>query len=53
MGQGFGSDFVFNSLFWSLHHVGGLKGEINPEDVPPESPLKLDTTSLKLVKILN
>jgi len=40
------NDFVVNSLAYSLHQSGQLKGLITPDMVPASSPIKLDTTSL-------
>jgi hypothetical protein len=42
------SDYVFNSASYALHNSGQLKLPILPTDVPDWSPIKLNTTSLKL-----
>ena len=40
------SDFVLNSMLYSLHQSGQLKSSITPDMVPASSPIKLDTVSI-------
>jgi hypothetical protein len=49
------TEYVANSAGWAMFESGYLQSTLEPSDVPPSSPIKLNTTSLKskIIKNLN
>ena len=45
----FRSDYVFNCAGWVYLEAGALQKVFNQSDIPPEVPLKLNTTSFKYI----
>jgi len=47
--DGYGTDFVINSLMYGLYSSNQLQTVINSSMVPTDSPIQLNTTSLRLL----